>query len=255
MKKHAIVFFGLVIFGLSLLLQCSLEIEDSERHEREEATKSVGQLSELKIENITGPVEISSWDRDSVQITYIKKARTQQSLENIEVNFNQQGEALSVETEIHRKCRRCQVDYRVFVPKNFEKINARTVTGSVILNDVIAVNSFEGVSVTGSIKGTLSCRDLELDVTTGEISLELVDSAEGGAIDLHLVTGGIHLTVPADFQADVDLKTVTGSLRTDFPVKTFGSEGRNHLQGTIGNGGVKCSIQTVTGSVHLIQKN
>ncbi|MFZ5519314.1 MAG: hypothetical protein ACOY90_21965 [Candidatus Zhuqueibacterota bacterium] len=254
MKKHATVFYALLALGLSVLLHCSLEIEDSENHLREQATKTFGQLSELEIDNITGSIEISNWDSDSVRVTCIKKARTQQRLEEIEVIFDRQENALSVETKLPGKCRRCEVEYLVSVPKGFEKIIARTVTGSVILRDATTVNSFKGVSVTGSIKGALSCRDLELDVTTGGISLELVDVAEGGSIDLHVVTGRVELTMPADFQADVGLKTVTGSIRTDFPVKTYGTAGRNSLQGTIGDGGVKCSIQTVTGSIVLIQK-
>jgi len=251
--------FGFIlVLSLSLLIalfQCSISEEEFSKVKTEQATKTFESITELEIENVTGSIEISNWDKDFVEVTYIKKAKTQRLLEKIEVNFEQRSNLLSVKTELPKKCHRCSVKYLVSIPGSFESIDTKTVTGSVLFNDLKYVGQLRGTSITGSIKGSVSCKDVELDVTTGRIDLELVEISDDGSIDIHVITGGVKLTAPSNFNAEVDFKAVTGSIRTDFSVETVGKIARNRLEGTIGNGAIPCSIQTVTGSIHLIRKN
>lgn len=253
--KRNIFISVLSLILMAVFFQCSISDEEFTNVKSEQAIKTFENVSELNIENVTGSIEVSNWDKDFVEITYIKKARTQRLLDEIEVQFDQNSNVLSVDTELPRKCRRCSVKYLVSIPSSFDALETRTVTGSVTLNNLNYIERLRGSSITGSIAGSVSCKDVELDVTTGGVKLELNEIDEDGSIDIRVVTGGVQLTAPSDFGAEVDLKAVTGSIKTDFPVETVGKIARNHLEGTIGSGKVTCSIETVTGSIRLIEKN
>ena len=66
------------------------------------------------------------------------------------------------------------------------------------------------------------------------------------------VNGACKLTLPAGAGAHIDLSTVNGSTRCDFPV-TIEKSSRSTLRGTIGGGGATIKADTVNGSIHLVK--
>jgi hypothetical protein len=50
-------------------------------------------------------------------------------------------------------------------------------------------------------------------------------------------SGAIRLTLPAEFNGEIDAGTGNGSLQSDFPIQLRGRMDPQHLRGTIGNGG------------------
>jgi len=68
------------------------------------------------------------------------------------------------------------------------------------------------------------------------------------------VNGGITLTLPGAFDADLSAETLNGSITTDFPVTMGGGEvSRRRLNGRIGNGGRELNLKTVNGSIKLLR--
>ncbi|HKK07398.1 MAG TPA: DUF4097 family beta strand repeat-containing protein, partial [Gemmatimonadota bacterium] len=65
------------------------------------------------------------------------------------------------------------------------------------------------------------------------------------------VNGAIDLTLPSDAALDVDARTVSGGISTDFPLTIDGRFMHNHATGTIGGGGTSLELKTVNGSVEL----
>ncbi len=63
-------------------------------------------------------------------------------------------------------------------------------------------------------------------------------------------SGGVTLTLPNDFGAEVDIETGSGSITRDFAVRTRTVE-RRHLRGKIGNGAARVVVETGSGSVRL----
>jgi DUF4097 and DUF4098 domain-containing protein YvlB len=70
-------------------------------------------------------------------------------------------------------------------------------------------------------------------------------------LDFKTVNGGITLDLPADLNADVTAKTQNGEISTDFPITLLGRVSRKQLNGTIGSGGRALSLKTVNGSIQL----
>ena len=245
--KSSIVF--LVCAGIFMLhhgIQASDKFKVSS-----DFSQTYNKIDKLEIENVTGQVKFVGWGKDEVQVYYIKKARNQHDLDNLEVDIYEEGDRLIIETDYPRNCRGCAIDFVISVPKTFESINAQTVTGSIELSRLEQVTDLDLECTTGSINGDFSCQDIHCKVVTGGINLTLNNLPKDHNINLTSVTGGITLNAPANLDSEVNLQAVTGSIHTDFGVTTQGEIKRNHLEGTIGNGKGMISISTTTGSITL----
>jgi len=105
--------------------------------------------------------------------------------------------------------------------------------------------------------GRITCRQIttnELTARSGSGNLDVTCSdAAPPDITANLVTsyGSIDFTPPPGFAGQVDLSTSYGSVRTDRPITTSGQLSKKRLQGTIGQGNGKLSLQTSSGSINL----
>lgn len=109
-------------------------------------------------------------------------------------------------------------------------VKAHTVNGGC---DIETSESGEAATVNGSVRATLGRMDAR------------------DRLDFSTVNGSIVLTLPAQFDADLEGSTVNGSISTDFPVTVSGKWGPRSMHGTIGRGGAKLSASTVNGSIQL----
>ncbi|WP_411281644.1 DUF4097 family beta strand repeat-containing protein [Gemmatimonas sp.] len=101
----------------------------------------------------------------------------------------------------------------------------------------------------GSVRlGRVSADDVSVDAGSGGVSLDMVSSPRSLSVDAG--SGGVTMTLPVDFGAEVDIETGSGSITTDFAVRTRTME-RHHLRGTIGNGAGRVVVETGSGSVRL----
>lgn len=249
--KRIELFFLIFIFLFTNFCFCSGLQDNSQYLETDETTNSFNNVTELRIQNITGNIEITSWEKDFVEVTYIKKAKRKSLLEEIEVTIEQQDSKLIIETDLPKFSGRCSVQFLISIPKTFSLIYAKTVTGSIDLKEVGYVENLTGKSTTGSIKGELSFKNADLNVVTGSVDLDIQEISDDGTIDINVTTGRVKINAPADFDAEVDFKAVTGSISTDFSVVTTGTIKRNRLVGKIGEGTALCTVRTVTGSINL----
>ena len=67
------------------------------------------------------------------------------------------------------------------------------------------------------------------------------------------MNGGITLTLPSVFDAELSADTLNGSIAADFPISVTGQMTPRRLRGTIGNGGHELKLSTVNGSIRLIR--
>ncbi|MCI0666038.1 MAG: DUF4097 domain-containing protein [Acidobacteria bacterium] len=70
-------------------------------------------------------------------------------------------------------------------------------------------------------------------------------------IDLSSLEGNVRLTLPNIINAQVRLETGNGEIATDFPVTVSGGFRGDGLEGTIGQGGPKITLSTLSGDVEL----
>jgi hypothetical protein len=145
-----------------------------------------------------------------------------------------------------------------------------TKDNDVTVNFVVRVPP--GVNFIGrSVNGEVNARDLPADAevysVNGEVNVEaaghaLARTVNGsiharmgradwsGEAEFATVNGSIVVALPASASADVEASTVNGDIETEFPLQVSGRI-RRRLNGTLGGGGRKLSLETVNGAIRL----
>lgn len=125
-----------------------------------------------------------------------------------------------------------------------------TGSGSVTAADV-SVSDISIDTGSGGVEVTsASARQVLIDTGSGSVEVTLTTNPDDVAIDTG--SGSVTVTVPAAFGAEVNLETASGEIELDFPVTTNHFE-RDHLQGVIGGGGGRLTIDTGSGSIRIIR--
>ena len=134
---------------------------------------------------------------------------------------------------------------------------------SRVQGDVVDLDTGSG-GVTG---GDLAVRRLKVDVGSGGVRLDAVRAGDvwldtgSGAVDVGLAadaesvrvdagSGGVRLRLPADFGAQVTVDTGSGGIHFGLPIQVRRS-GRDHLEGTLGDGRGTLRIETGSGGVRV----
>ena len=129
---------------------------------------------------------------------------------------------------------------------------------------------FVGRSVNGDIDATGLRSDVDAHTVNGDIEVSTSGTAEAQTVNGNImaslgstltndlsfetVNGRITIELPSDVRADVHAGTVNGSIDTDFPLTVRGRWGPREMRGTIGGGGPVLNLETVNGSIRLIER-
>jgi hypothetical protein len=101
-----------------------------------------------------------------------------------------------------------------------------------------------------------SPRDLPLTLTSnnGGISVRLDGSRwDGAGLDLETTNGGVRMSLPDGYSAELAAETANGGLNIDFPITVQGRLSRldRRIVSTLGSGGPRLHVRTVNGGVSI----
>jgi DUF4097 and DUF4098 domain-containing protein YvlB len=176
---------------------------------------------------------------------------------------------LTAKVEKPSYLRNCSVSvsFNVTVP-NQTNLELSTHNGRVKITDIAgeidATTHNGGVTATqvaGTTKlrthnGSITCKDIsgdtQLRTHNGSIKAYYSKAAQP-ACDVSIVThnGGVSLTAPPKFSAEVEVSTHNGSIKTELPITVVGKVSRRKLTGTIGGGKGKLYLRTHNGSIGI----
>jgi hypothetical protein len=179
---------------------------------------------------------------------------------------------------------RVSVDFTVMIPRSL-RLRVLTGNGDVSVDKAGAeVNATTGngrISIgetTGRVDATTGNGDVHVESARGPVRVSTgngrvfvatssgpVNATSGnGDLDIRMKTltsetgmtfttgnGHIRLTVPEDFNADVEMSTGSGNLRSDFDIRVVGRLDPQHLRGQIGKGGPTVRLNTGSGTVEI----
>jgi len=208
----------------------------------------------VSLENINGNVTISGWDRTEIQIDAVKKANSQQKLDEAKIEVEASNDAVHIRTkypEGHNNNNPATVTYELHVPRLARLENIDLVNGSLEISGV------SGDIKTNLVNGKTSIHDLagraDLSAVNGAITAGYRSLSGVPEIRLKSVNGAVTLGLPASPNADLSVSTVNGGISTDFPLTVQGKFMGHRLDGKLGSGGTRIEISNVNGSVHLKQ--
>lgn len=212
----------------------------------------------VELDNINGPVHISSWDRSEVKVDAVKYADTKEKLDEAKIEVESGKDYVSIRTRYpdhdHSWSRGshnnpASVEYTLTVPRTARLDEINLVNGSL---DVAGVG---GEVRASCVNGRLEAHDLagraELSTVNGRLAAEFRQLA-GQTVELNSVNGAVDLTIPSDSNAEVEASTVSGGIDNDFglPVNHHRFVGHD-LEGEIGNGGTHIKLSDVNGRVEI----
>jgi DUF4097 and DUF4098 domain-containing protein YvlB len=206
----------------------------------------------VTLENINGNVEITGWDKNEVQIDAVKSARDQQRLDEAKIEVEGRGDAVHIRTrypEGHATDNPASVHYTLHVPAGaqLEKIN--------LVNGSLEVSQLRGEVNANLVNGKLKARQLagraDLSTVNGSSEVQYSTLANVSEVKISAVNGSINLMLPPSSNADLSASTVSGNIKSDFPVQIESGFVGRRLKGTLGSGGTKISLSNVNGSTHI----
>ena len=234
---------------LTLLLATSLLAQVTQDFHRTVPLSATGRIS---LDNVNGNVEITGWDRNEVQIDAVKKARDQQRLDEARIEVNVSGDSVEIKTrypEGHTNNNPASVHYELHVPQNARLGHINLVNGS------LTVQKVSGEVTANLVNGKLRVDDLagraDLSSVNGGIEANYASLNNVRDIKLNSVNGSIELGLPASPNAQVKASTISGDIRSDFPLEVHGGFVGKNVTGTLGGGGTSIALSNVNGSIHI----
>lgn len=201
-----------------------------------------------------GGVTVKGWDQAQVLVRARVQTGAPTEAEAVElgrqIRIETSGAKIYASGPENRKDYHWDVSYEVFVPRRSD-LSLETKNGGIAIADVNGRIEFSALNggvvlkrVGGAVRGS---------TTNGGLVIELSgDRWDGDSLDVSTTNGGVIMSVPENYSANVQTGTVNGSVNTDFPV-TMQGEGRRNKQIALnlGSGGAMVKAMTTNGGVHL----
>jgi hypothetical protein len=138
------------------------------------------------------------------------------------------------------------VDFSVRLPR-LVRLGATTVNGAVRIAGATA--PLVAVTVNGAVDAETAAGPVQAVSVNGGVRARMLAFGDTGDVSLFTVNGST-AELPARLDADVEARTVNGSIQTDYPLEVTGKVGK-HARGMVGIGGRKVHVTTVNGSINL----
>lgn len=138
-----------------------------------------------------------------------------------------------------------RVDFVLQVPAGVHLVS-RTVNGSVTAESL--TGPVDVHTVDGSI-GLQRLSQAKARTVNGSITASFSGTDWNDDVDLSTVNGSIQVTLPASPNAELSASTLNGDVRIDFPVD--GTIGPHRAQGALGHGGRELRLRTLSGGIRV----
>ena len=206
-----------------------------------------------------GGIRVIGWDRNDVQVRarVVAWARSEQEARNLggSVTVTTTNGRVRAEGPESQRDEQWSVSFEVRAPGD-GRVSLSTRNGGISILDFRGTARFDarngGVSlsnVNGDIRG---------ETVNGGINVDLTgDRWDGAGLDVETRNGGVRMSIPANYSAQLETETVNGGLRIDFPVTVRGRipTGRNRrIATTLGSGGAPIRVVTTNGGVTIRER-
>lgn len=217
-----------------------------------ESTMPAGSLTVDAGKN--GGIRVAGWDRTEIRVRAIVSASARREEDAKQLASSVQVQAVSGRVSSTGPSTSGRewwsVSYRIDVPRHSD-LDLNANNGGISLSSVNGTIKFDttngGVTLTdvgGDVRGATRNGGLNV-VLSG-------DRWEGAGLDVETSNGGVNLTIPEGYNADLTTRTVNGGFRTDYPMTIQGELTANRgLNATLGSGGPPVRVRTTNGGLRI----
>jgi hypothetical protein len=205
----------------------------------------------IRVINVSGDVKVVAYGGSNIVVAGYKQG-PDRNLVQIEDNSDSNHIDLRVRYPESRNCN-ASVNFEIQVPQgieyNFERL--ASVSGRVEVAGVAGRLRAESVSGDVDIRNVAGI--VSASAVSGNVDVEITSLQDSGDMKFSSVSGNVNVRAPANLDADIEMSSVSGSLKTGYPIEVqeqrYGS-GRS-ARGRVGSGGHSLRITTVSGRVSL----
>jgi DUF4097 and DUF4098 domain-containing protein YvlB len=213
----------------------------------------------ITIRNGDGSIHVGESTSDRVEVRATKLRGSRASANDVTFDVSESRGLVTICTLYDRQ-RSCgdrnrvsrsssvRVEYTVLIPRDIH-VNVSTGRGDI---DVERAGSAVTAS-TGAGRVFVATERGPVNVSSGSGDVDIrIQSASADAV-VAAVTGSglIRVSLPSDFNGEIDAQSENGTLRSDFDITLLGRIEPRHIRGTIGRGGPHIRLQTGNGRIEL----
>ena len=236
-------------------------------------TLDAADISVISAENTNGGITLAGSARDKVMVRAFKRVRAwnkadaEQFAKKVHIHVERRGTeikiykkhpkppsgiGISVNYEIH-----CPsvIDVNLTVTRKIEingvegAVDARTTNGRIKLHG--GAGRIHTITSNGKIEASVKRLTDEGKFVTRNGSVDVAIRQGVAPVSVRTSNGSINLKLPGTFSGQLDAKTITGRVRSDFPIP-FTDKSKKQLSGKIGEGGsANVKLRTANGSINL----
>ena len=219
----------------------------------------------VNISTFDGPITVRAWDQSEVRYTATKRAHDEDSLNQISIQTEQQGQTISINA-VNERQYNGSVQLEVYVPRN-SSLHVSSGDGPLMLEGVsgdITLRSGDGPVTVNNSGGQLHVYtgdgpiqinkfDGQVDARTGDGPIAL----DGNFNSLAARTGDgeISLTVPAGSSFTIETNATDGITNEGFTVAEDVTPSPRVKRWKVGNGGRVFVLKTGEGKILLRPRN
>jgi DUF4097 and DUF4098 domain-containing protein YvlB len=229
---------------------------------------------ELRIDTSDADIRVDTWNQKAIEARVVTTGykigdgginiidRQSGNSIDLQVKFpHHHGITINLGNRSHR------VEVIVRMPEQ-ASVDLHTADGNIRLHGVkgdLQVKTGDGNEEIEEVDGHLRAQTSdghirvrgrfdELDLSTGDGRIEatmLPGSRVSQSWNVHSGDGSVHLEVPSDLAADLDLQTGDGHISVDVPITVSGQMGGSHVRGKLNSGGNLLTVHTGDGSIEV----
>jgi DUF4097 and DUF4098 domain-containing protein YvlB len=207
----------------------------------------------VSVSNLNGPVTISAWDKNEVQLDAIKVGDSKARLDEAKIEVTAGSSAIDIRThypsDTMNNYHGATVGYTLHVPRRAKLYKIELVNGQIVIDGV--QGGIHASSVNGAVEARNSMGEMNLHSVNGRVVAEL--QSPGRLVDLGTVNGQVALRLPSNASAEIDASTVHGNISNEFniPVNRGRFAPGSEMKARLGNGEAQMKLSTVNGGIEI----
>lgn len=231
-------------------------------------------LQTVAVQSTNGAITYSGQDQNTIAIHAHKVVRAPDQAtaaafaRQVEIRIEPQADTLRIYATYPKPPRHVEVEVSFLIngPHRMN-VNGHSTNGAVVCQAVtgnVQAESTNGEIRIAEINGGVSAQCTNGGVSAKGLTLTAASkfSSQNGDVRVHVqqgqapmtattVNGSVHLTLPPDYQGQLDARTQNGQVRTTFQTQIT-ARSRNRLIGQIGGGGeALLKLQSQNGDITL----
>jgi DUF4097 and DUF4098 domain-containing protein YvlB len=168
---------------------------DFERYQEDfHYTYTLAPGGRLSVENLNGSVEISGWEKDSVEINGTKYAHSEQSLKDTKIDVSSSPNVLQVRTMPAYGPRGAGARYSIRVPRRVQLDRIITSNGGIRVEDIegtVNLRTSNGAIRTWRVNGSLEARTSNGSIEASGQTGNAVAHTSNGRVRIEMSKGAL----------------------------------------------------------------